>query len=142
MSQITYYNSSKTYTPLKIGTPDTTSELKLLRFEKKLSFVISEDDAKDIRNPMLLICGKQALARINRYTFFNVEITDDLWPLLSHCDNIEMLVTPDNSSCETVYMQIQRVLHFPDTLKLETWKHDTNSTAKDDDDDDDDDDWL
>ena len=129
MSHITYYNSRKTYTPLEISTPEINIDLKLLHFEKKLGFTIDSDDAKVISNPMLLICGRKALVRTNRYTFFNIEITDDMWPLLRHCDNIEMLVNNDDSSFETVYVMVQRVLHFPETLKLDMWKHEAELSA-------------
>lgn len=134
MSHITYYNTRKTYTPLALCLPELVCNLELLRFENKLAFLIDAKVAKDIRNPMLLICGKKAMVRTNRYTFFNITVKDDLWPLLRNYDTVEMLVNSDDSSYETVYVKIQRVLHFPDTLKLEEWTHDA-STASDDDDD-------
>ena len=129
MSHITYYNSQKTYIPLEISTPEINIDLELSRFEKKLGFTIDSDDAKAISNPMLLICGRKALVRTNRYTFFNIKIADDMWPLLRHCDNVEMLVNNDDLSFETVYVMVQRVLHFPETLKLDMWKHEAELSA-------------
>ena len=129
MSQISYYSTKKTYSPLEISMPDSNINLELTRYEKKLGFTIDSDDAKVISNPMLLICGKKALVRTNRYTFFNIEIADDMWPLLRHCDNIEMYVNTDISSVETVYIGVQRVLHFPDTLKLDMWKQEADFLA-------------
>ena len=129
MSHITYYNSRKNYTPLKISTPEINIDLELSRFEKKLGFTIDSDDAKTISNPMLLICGRKALVRTNRYTFFNIKIADDMWPLLRHCDTIEMLVSNDDLSYETVYVMVQRVLHFPETLKLDMWKKEAALSA-------------
>ncbi len=142
---LTYYECSKHYSPLKIALPKAGQKFELERRNENVGLTIDFDyigirDMKEISNPMIYICRNKGILRLNRHSFFNVTVPDDLKHIVNSCSDIEISIEKD-CSYHNVYAHVKKVLRFPELLDLEMEDVDDDDCGNDDDFDEENDDW-
>ena len=115
MTALTYYPTRKRYTANTVSW-DKSDSRELGEFQNGLGLTLEFADVAGIRNPVLLVCRDRGLLKLNSYTFFDVNIPEDLRPRLRCCSTIEVIVSYSPTSATSVYPEVERVLRMPPYL--------------------------
>ncbi len=133
---LTYYECSKRYSPLKVFYPKHDRYCSIERMFDNISLNISSTDAgirnlNDISSPTIYICRNKGILRLNRHSFVNVTIPDELKHAVDSCSDIEVCIETEDYSSHSVYARVKKVLRFPEMLDIETDGDDDDSRDDD-----------
>ena len=117
MTALTYYPTRQRYTANTVSW-DQSDSRELGEFQNGLGLTLEFADVAGIRNPVLLVCRDRGLLKLNSYTFFDVNIPEDLRPRLRCCSTIEVIVSYSPTSATSVYPEVERVLRMPPYLDV------------------------
>ncbi|MBO4344515.1 MAG: hypothetical protein J5833_02090 [Victivallales bacterium] len=120
---LTYYECSKHYSPLKISFPKEGKKYRLERRTENVGLTMCFEetgmrDMNDVSSPTIYICHNRGILRLNRHSFFNVVVPDELKHIVNSCSDIEVNIEKD-CTYESVFAHVRKVLRFPEMLELQ-----------------------
>ena len=117
MNTISYYPSTKSYETPKPVCPQPDDDLSLTQIQSGFGISMKFSGAGRVRDPRFYVCRGAGFLRLDRRSFFAVQIPEQFLPALRHCPGIDVSLSDDEEVSRRFCATVEHVLRFPEYVK-------------------------
>ena len=115
--QFSFYDPHKTYEQAAISWPKESDVLDLTHVgDGNIGFIADIASRFEVIDPIFFVCRNKGVIRMNRTTYVEVRIPDNLIAGVRHCSSIEFTLSSPENTLETYRATVEHLLRFPDYL--------------------------